>query len=105
GAALLGTGERDEQSLSFRRTAVASADPVERPGLLSTWSNAIESTGGSTREALALLRAARKVQPDFWNAHSNIMNALMILGDEEGAWRAGEEMRTVAGGRPGRAPD
>ena len=33
------------------------------------------------------------------------MNALMVLGDKEGAWRAGEEMRTVAGGRPGRAPD
>ena len=104
-AAYLTTVERYEEAIAFCRTAVASADPVERPGLLSTWSNAIESTGGSTREALALLRAAVKLQPDFWNAHSNIMNALMVLGDEEGAWRAGEEMRTVAGGRPGRAPD
>ena len=104
-AAYLTTVERYEEAIAFCRTAVASADPVERPGLLSAWSNAIESTGGSTREALALLRAAVKLQPDFWNAHSNIMNALMVLGDEEGAWRAGEEMRTVAGGRPGRAPD
>ena len=29
----------------------------------------------------------------------------MMLGDEEGAWRAGEEMRKAAGGRPGRAPE
>jgi len=104
-AAYLTSVERDEEAIAFCRTAVASADPVERPGLLSTWSNAIESTGGSTREALALLRAAVKLQPDFWSAHTNIMNALMVLGDEEGAWRAGEVMRRVARGRPGRAPE
>ena len=28
-----------------------------------------------------------------------------MLGDEEGAWKAGEEMRNIAGGRPGRAPE
>jgi hypothetical protein len=27
----------------------------------------------------------------------------MLLGDEEGAWRDGEDMRTAAGGRPGQA--
>ncbi len=55
------------------------------------------------RETLALLRAAVKLQPDFWVAHTNIQNALMLLGDEEGAWRDGEDMRAAAGGRPGRA--
>lgn len=29
----------------------------------------------------------------------------MIVEDEEAAWRAGEDMRAAAGGRPGRAPD
>ena len=29
----------------------------------------------------------------------------MLLGDEEGAWRAGEDMRNIAGGRPGRVPE
>ncbi len=29
----------------------------------------------------------------------------MIMGDEEGAWRDGEEMRAAGGGRPGRAPE
>ncbi len=33
------------------------------------------------------------------------MNTLWILGDEEGAWRAGEDMRKAAGGRPGAAPE
>jgi tetratricopeptide (TPR) repeat protein len=97
--------ERNEEAIAFSRTAFAGADPAERPRLLSSWSNAIESTGGSNREALALLRAAVKLQPDFWVAHFNIQNILMVLGDEEGAWRAGEEMRTAAGGRPGRSPE
>jgi tetratricopeptide (TPR) repeat protein len=46
-----------------------------------------------------------KLQPDLWPAHVNIQNDLMVLGDEEGAWRAGEDMRKAAGGRPGRAPE
>jgi len=33
------------------------------------------------------------------------MNSLWIQGKEEDAWQAGEAMRKVAGGRPGRAPD
>jgi tetratricopeptide (TPR) repeat protein len=82
-----------------------SADLTERPGLLNAWAIAIQSTGGSTRESLALLRAAVKLKPDLWVVHSNIQNTLMILGQEDEAWRAGEEIRTAAGGRPGRAPE
>jgi tetratricopeptide (TPR) repeat protein len=97
--------ERYQESIAFCRTAVASADRAERPRLLDAWGLAIISSGGSTREALALERAAVKLQPDLWPAHANIQNDLMLLGDEEGAWRAGEDMRTVAGGRPGQAPE
>jgi len=104
-AAFLGSSGRNEEAIEFCRTAVASADPAERPGLLNSWATSILSTGGSNREALALYRAAVKLQPDFWVAHTNIQNTLMILGDEEGAWRAGQDMRTVAGGRPGKAPE
>ena len=66
--------ERYEEAIAFCRTAVASADPAERPGLLNAWAIAIQNTGGSTREALAILRAAVKLQPDYWTAHSNIQN-------------------------------
>jgi tetratricopeptide (TPR) repeat protein len=48
---------------------------------------------------------AVKIEPDFWIGYNNVMNALWGLGDEEGAWKAGEEMRKVAGGRPGAAPE
>ena len=101
---LSNTGRYDE-AIAFCRAAVASADPAERPGLLNIWAISLDSTGGSHREALGLFRAAVKLEPDSWPAHNNIQNDLMLLGDEESAWRAGEEMRTVAGGRPGRAPE
>ena len=94
---------RYQESIEFCRTTVASADPDVRPRLLSTWAISIDATGGSTREALALQRAAVRLKPDLWSAHANLQNDLILLGDEEGAWRAGEEMRKVAGGRPGRA--
>jgi tetratricopeptide (TPR) repeat protein len=104
-ASYLDNVERYEEAIAFCRTAVASADSAERPKLLGAWALAIDASGGSTREALALERAAVKLQPDLWPTHANIQNDLMLLGDEEGAWRAGEEMRTGAGGRPGRAPE
>jgi len=104
-AAYLTNANRNDDAIAFCRTAVASADPTDRSKLLGAWATALTATGGSTREALGLLRAAVKLQPDNWIVHSNIQNDLMILGDEEGAWRAGEEMRTAAGGRPGRATE
>jgi tetratricopeptide (TPR) repeat protein len=104
-ASYLSGVERYDEAIAFCRTAVASADPAERPRLLDTWAVTIIFAGGSPREALALERATVKLQPDLWSAHANIQNDLMILGDEEDAWRAGEDMRTAAGGRPGRAPE
>jgi Tetratricopeptide repeat len=104
-AAYLAGVQRFEEAIAFCRTAVAGADASERPGILNTWASVIISTGGSTHESLSLLRAAVKLEPDYWVAHFNIQNDLMLLGDEEGAWRAGEDMRTAAGSRPGRAPE
>ena len=65
-ASYLSGVERYEEAIAFCRTAVASADPAERPRLLNAWALAIDASGGSTREALALQRAAVKLQPDFW---------------------------------------
>jgi tetratricopeptide (TPR) repeat protein len=88
----------------FSRATLAGAERADRPYLLNTWANALISMG-QPREGLALYRAALKLKPDYWVGHNNVMNALWALGDEEGAWRAGEEMRRIAGGRPGRAPE
>jgi tetratricopeptide (TPR) repeat protein len=102
-ATYLNTHGRYEESIAFCKSAVGNAEPADRAMLLARWAVAIENSGGSVREALKLERAAVKLQPNLWNAHNNIMNDLIILGDEEGAWKAGEEMRRGAGGRPGTA--
>jgi tetratricopeptide (TPR) repeat protein len=95
---------RNEEVIRFSRSALVGADKADRPYLLNTWANATASIG-DVREALRLYRAALKLKSDYWVAHNNVMNSLWALGDEEGAWRAGEEMRQIAGGRPGRAPE
>jgi tetratricopeptide (TPR) repeat protein len=104
-AAYLTEVGRDEEALTFCPSALAGADRAEGPSILNYWGIAVQNTTNSTREALAMFRAAVKLQPDYWNAHNNIMNAYIALGDEEGAWRSGEDLRKVAGGRPGRAPE
>ncbi len=93
-----------EESIDFARKRVAKADPGDRPYLLNIWGLGLESTGAQ-REALEIIAAAIEIKPDLWVARLSQQAALAILGDEEGAWRAGEEMRGAAGGRPGRAPE
>jgi tetratricopeptide (TPR) repeat protein len=95
---------RNEEALTFSRSSLAGADRAERPYLLNTWANAVANTG-QIQEALALYRAALRLKPDYWVGHNNLVNTLWALGDEEGALRAGEDMRRIAGGRPGRAPE
>jgi tetratricopeptide (TPR) repeat protein len=95
---------RNEEAVTFSRSTLAGAERADRPYLLNTWANALARIG-QVRDALALYRAALKLKPDYWVGHNNVMNSLWALGDEEGAWRAGEEMRRMAGGRPGRAPE
>ena len=96
---------RSEEAIAFCRAAVSAASKDDQPYLLNVWANSIGNTGGSQREALGLYRAAPNLKPDFWIGYNNVMNSLWVLGDEEGAWRSGEDMRKAAGGRPGRAPD
>lgn len=96
---------RNEEAIAFCRAAFNSASKDDQPHLLNVWANSINDSGGSPREALVLYRAALKIKPDYWIGYNNIINTLWILGDEEGAWRVGEDMRKAAGGRPGRAPE
>jgi tetratricopeptide (TPR) repeat protein len=96
---------RNQEAIAFCRAAYSNASDVDRPFLLNVWANAINTTGGDPREALKLYRAALKLKPNFWIGYNNVINSLWGLGDEEGAWRAGEELRKKAGGRPGAAPE
>jgi hypothetical protein len=83
----LTVNNRNEEAITFCQAAVATADRVEQPRLMNSWALALLATGGSVREALALHRAASKLQPDSWVVLGNIVNDLIALGNEEGAWR------------------
>jgi tetratricopeptide (TPR) repeat protein len=96
---------RNKEAITFSQAAYATAAASERPYLLNSWANALGNVGGSATQALALYRAALVLKPDYWVAYNNVMNSAWALGDEEGAWQAGEKMREAAGGRPGRAPE
>jgi tetratricopeptide (TPR) repeat protein len=95
---------RDQEAVDFSRNMFATADKPVRPFLLHTWGNAARDLG-DLKQSVRLDRAAIQLKPDYWDAHHNLQLALADLGDEEGAWRAGEEMRHVAGVRPGKVPE
>jgi tetratricopeptide (TPR) repeat protein len=94
-----------EESIDFARKRVASVAPADRPYLLNIWGLDLQAIAGSQREAPRIIAAAIELKPDLWIARFNLQAALANLGDEEGAWRAGEVMRVVSGGRPGRASE
>jgi hypothetical protein len=104
-AAYLSNVGRYAEAVAFSRNAHAATKPQDRPYLLNAWADALNNAGGAPRDSLALYRQALKLKPDYWIAYNNVMNSTWLLGDEEGAWRAGEAMRRAAGGRPGRAPE
>ncbi len=100
----LASDGRYAETLQFTQALTAASDKADKPFLLMAAGLATEPTGGSPQEARELYRAALKARPDYWEAWINAQNTSINLGDEEGAWSAGEAMRQVAGGRPGRAP-
>jgi tetratricopeptide (TPR) repeat protein len=102
-AAYLGNAGRFEEQVAFCRSAYTGSDAEDRAYLLTVWGRGLQRAGRPMVEGLGLFQAAIKLKPDLWSAHAALQNTLWSLGDEEGAWRAGEEMRRLAGGRPGRA--
>ncbi len=95
---------RCPDAMDFARSAYNGADSSLRAPLLATWALCLGLTGGSEQEAERLLRAAVKIQPDYWGAYRGLQSQIAEEGDFEGAWREGQILRRAAGGNPGRAP-
>jgi tetratricopeptide (TPR) repeat protein len=104
-AAYLDDAGRSTDAVGFARAAYRRTRAAERPALLNAWANAIGDSGGDPHEALGLYEAAIALKPDIWPAYDNLMNDLILLGEEEEAWRKGRAMLAAAGGRPGPAPE
>jgi tetratricopeptide (TPR) repeat protein len=106
-AAYLSNNDRNDEAIGFAQGAYNAVDASERPYVLNYWANAISGKGGdgANAEALPLYREAVRLKPDFWIGYSNIIYALLALGDEEGGVRVGQQMMKAGGGRPGRVPE
>jgi tetratricopeptide (TPR) repeat protein/tetrahydromethanopterin S-methyltransferase subunit G len=95
---------RYDEAIAFTPSAFARTEKAERPRLLLSEGLALNEIG-KPREALALFRQAADLGQDYFGAPMMVASNSADLGDEEGAWRASENMRHLAGGRPGRAPE
>ncbi len=96
---------RNEDAIAFAKAAYPTARPADRPLLLNAWADSLQNSGASVSQSAALYREAVRVKPDFWIGYANLMNVDMVLQQEEAAWRAGQQMLSLAGGRPGRMPE
>jgi tetratricopeptide (TPR) repeat protein len=104
-AAYLAGSRRYLEAIEFCQASIGSSPKSERPALLYYWAVAIAKSSGPGPQAVALLQRAITLQPDYWSAYETMTNMNFGLGDEEGAWRRGNDLRKAAGGRPGRAPE
>ena len=96
---------RNAEAVAFAKTAYVVTPAGDRPYLLNVWSDALQNIGGPLEQSIALYQEAIHLKPDFWIGYSNLMNVDMLRQNEEAAWRLGMQMRSQAGGRPGRASE
>jgi tetratricopeptide (TPR) repeat protein len=103
----LANNNRPDDAISFAQTAYSTVSDSEKPYVLNYWASAIstKASPGAMAEALTLWKETVRLKPDYYIGYNNIMFALAGLGDEENLVKTGEQMRKVAGGRPGRAPE
>jgi tetratricopeptide (TPR) repeat protein len=103
-AAYLVDSGRYQEAIEFCQASITSSSPSDRPVLLTYWGTAIAKSRGVEPRALALVQRAIALQPAYWFAYGIMTTMKEVIGDEEGAWRLGEDLRKAAGGRPGRPP-
>ena len=106
-AAYLTNNNRADEAIAFAKANYRGVEASEKPYVLNYWADAITVKGGEAAitNALPLYREAVRLKPDYWAGYANIMFALAGLGDEEGLVRTGEHIVSLAGGRPGLAPE
>jgi tetratricopeptide (TPR) repeat protein len=86
--------------IALAKSEYPELSPADRPLFLDHWADCL-SVGGSFREAMSLWQAAIRLQPSLGVAYFSEQLTLITFGEEEEAWRTGEEMRGAAGGRTG----
>ncbi len=95
---------RCPESIAFIKTMYAGSDA----GFLLTWGNCLLESGApdAVRQALLRFHEAVRLNPNLLDGYVEEQGALMGLGDEEGAWHAGNALRQLISARRGsRDPD
>jgi tetratricopeptide (TPR) repeat protein len=98
---------RNDEAIAFAKAHFSKASVEDQPILLNYWANAItfKALANANLEALALYQEAIRIKPDYWIGYNNSLLALSNLGREEELVQLANRMITIAGGRPGHAPD
>jgi hypothetical protein len=105
-ATYLNNTGRSEGAIAFAKAVIPTTTDVDvRANLFNIWGIGEQNIDAPPQDALGHFKAAVRIKPDHWVAYNNIINTYIDFGDEEQAWKAGEEMRIKAGGRPGRVPE
>jgi tetratricopeptide (TPR) repeat protein len=103
---LANTGRYDD-AIRFAESSFGAVDASEKPYVLNYWANAILARDGpgAAEETLQFRREEIRLQPDYWVGYNNLMATLWLIGHEEEVPQVAEQMRKLAGGRPGKAPE
>ncbi len=95
---------RCAEAIDFAKSVYhGRADAQPRAALLDEWALCVGPAGGSWQESAQFLQAAIAIQPDYWDAYTELQYTQMYHGEEEAAWRTGQTLRRAAGGEPGAA--
>jgi tetratricopeptide (TPR) repeat protein len=93
--------DRCPEAVSVIQSTYDVADDQSRASLLTDWGGClpIDDTDYATgwRARLAMHQEAVALDPQFWWAYAQEENDLVILGEDEEAWRVGQAARRAAG--------
>jgi tetratricopeptide (TPR) repeat protein len=98
-SAYLISSDRSAEADAFLTQAYPRASDEAKAGLANNWGYALENLERPV-EAIAKYRLSLRLKPDNWVAQGNFVALLAEIEGEEAAWRASEEMRRLAAGRP-----
>jgi len=103
-AVYLASAGRNDETIEFAKTAYARTPILDRPRLLDAWGIAL-SQSNKFRDAIPLFSQSIAIDPQYFPAYTNLMDAENAIGHEEIGFRVGQQMEQAAGGRPGRAKE
>ncbi len=93
--------DRCSEAVSVIESLYNTADDQSRASMLTDWADCLPADNTDvatvTRERLQMDQEAIALDPQFWWAYARAEQSLIVLGEEEEAWRIGQAARRAAG--------